>query len=146
MDLVRAQMLEKAPLDGGEVTALSRFDEAQPGLGEVRVNGARVRVDASAFDETSLLKSIDDPRDPAQAEPALLSEVGHAEVAPVGGAEAAQYLERAEGQAVLGLELGVERADEVLVGLQQADPGVSMDVRPTSESVLPEDVGTGLAD
>ena len=54
----------------------------------------------------------------------------------VGGGEPREQLEAAEAEAMLGGELGVQRARELLVGLQQADPSVGVSLRPVRETLL----------
>src|SRR5205085_4341223 len=66
-----------------------------------------------------------------QAQPALL-----------GAGQARERLDCAQRQSVLGLELGVERARQPLVGLEQPDPRVGVGLGPLREAVLTERVAT----
>lgn len=121
-------MLEEAALNGGEVTALGRFDQMQAGRSEMRMDRPGVGDHASALDQAPFLERVDDAGYPAQAEPAPLGQIREAQVAPLGGGQASQDLKRAEGQTVLGLELGIQRSNQPLVRLQQTDPGIGMNV------------------
>ena len=63
------------------------------------------------------------------------------EAVAFGRRQAPEHLERAERQAVLGLELSVERAGQLLVRFEQPDPRVGVDVGPPRQPVVAEDVG-----
>ena len=141
-ELRGAQLVEEALLHRGEMRGLCRTGEVEPGVREGRVRGARVRRRGRLDDEPAALQLVGDPRDPAEAQRAERCQLREPEAALGCGGEAAQGLQRAEGEAVLGLELALERARERLVRLQQPDPGVRMRLRPAGDAVVPDDVCT----
>ena len=100
------------------------------------MDGARVVRAGVAVDELALLEHADDPRDAAEAQPRGAGQRGEVHLALVGRGEPGEQLEAAEAEAVLRGELGVERARELLVGLQQADPRVGVRLGPVGEALL----------
>src|SRR4051794_12403906 len=120
-------------------------NQLQAVIREVGLDRACVFSGRAALDELARLERVDDPRDPAQAEAGRVGQRGQSHCAAVGGGEAAKTFDAAQREAVLGLQLGVERTCEALVRLEHADPRILVRVGPGREAVVTDDVRTSLA-
>src|SRR4051812_12915139 len=67
-ELLAAQLLEEALLNGSEMAALRLADQHEAGLGEVRFDRPRVLGGRAPLNQLTRLERVDDPRDPAEAE------------------------------------------------------------------------------
>src|SRR5436189_3424162 len=68
LELLAAELLEEALLNGGEMAGLRLAGQLEAGRGEVRFDSAGILGRRSPLDQLARLERVDDPRDPAQAE------------------------------------------------------------------------------
>src|SRR3954470_2572819 len=137
-------MLEELPLDRLEVGRLGATDQLQASVEQVCLDGPCVGRRRTARDELAPFERVDDPRDPAEAQPALRGEDRQSQVAILRRSQPPEHLDAAQRQAELGLEFGLERTRDLLVRLEHADPGVLVGVRPGGQAIVTKDVCTGL--
>ena len=131
---------KKHSLHRCEVAGLRLARELEPGGGQVRLDGARVVLAALADHESTRGERVDDARDPAQAQAGHSGEPGQPQAAVLGRGETTEHLGGAQRQPVPAVELGVERAGEAFVRLQEPDRRVSVEVGRGDELVVDEDV------
>jgi hypothetical protein len=103
--------------------------ELQPALGEMCFDRTCVFWAGPTLDKLAGLEQVDDPRDPAEAEARLVGESRQAKMPGVSSRQPTEQLEAAQTETVTRFQLGIERARELLVGLEQADPSLRVPVR-----------------
>ena len=145
--LVGLEVVEEAPLDVGEVGGLSLTREPQAGVGEVSVDRAGVARARATLDQGASLERVDDPRHAAEAQPGVGGQLAHSpQAAVVRRGQATEQLDRAHRELVAGLQLLVERAVELAMGLQEPDPRLGVGVRPARQAIVAHHVGADRGD
>jgi dihydrofolate reductase len=131
--LLLREALEEALLDAGNVRGRSLRHDLEAAVGEPRVDLPRVGFTPLPLHEPAALESVDQSGQPAAAEDDCVRELGHPEP-PVGDeAELNEHVVRGEREAVLLLQLGVERPHDLGVAPEEAGPRGELLVRQLSE-------------
>src|SRR4051794_15805360 len=126
LELAGLQLVEEPAADAVEVRGPRALERGTPRVGQARERAARVGRARLAPDEAVLLEAVDEPREPAAREQHGIGEVAHAHALTLGARDVDEHVVRGDGEPVLGLELGVERAHERGMGAQEAAPGVEL--------------------
>ena len=100
------------------MSGLSAANKFETCGGEVTLDRPGIRIDRSPPYQSAGFERVDDAGDPAEAQAARTRQCGQAQAVVTCHPQAVQCLERAQRQAMLGLELGVEFAGQLLVSLE----------------------------
>src|SRR3954471_581151 len=118
LEEVAANALEVRAARGGELVAATRGEDGEGAAG--------VALARLALEQAVALEAIDETGQAAAAQQDGRGEVVHAQLAVGRVGEVHEDLVGGDGEAMLGLELGVERLDEAGVDAEQAAPGAEL--------------------